>query len=725
MRAVALLCVLVTFPTHAGRLPAGEKEKLFTATPLTKDKAFTDGIEGPNCDKDGNIYAVNFAKQQTIGKVTPDGKAEVFVTLPNKSTGNGIVFDPAGFMYVADYVEHNVLKIDPKTKKITVHAHNPKMNQPNDLAIHPNGDLYASDPNWKASTGQLWRIDKEGKTHLVAKDMGTTNGIEVSPDGKKLYVNESVQRNVWVFDIHKDGSLGEKKLLTKFPDHGFDGMRADVEGNLYITRYGKGTVAVVSPEGKVIREIDVLGPQPSNICFGGKDGKTVYVTEVKHCRIVQFRVDKPGLAFKRWQEGDPSCCDVDEGFRDMFNGKDLTGWVNVNCHPETFFVKDNMIITTGKPTGFLRTDKQYENFIMEFEWRHMKKDGPANSGLFVWGDPIPAVGTGYTRGIEVQVLVNLEKEGYYTSHGDIFSIWGARCKPDRPHPNGWERCLPSERRVKGPGEWNHYRVEAVNGTIKLAVNGKFVSGVSECKPRKGYLALEAEGSECHFKNIKIKELQTSEPKPEEIADVDKGFVNMYTGLDLSGWKADAKNKGAWTPKDYILDYDGKGTDLWTEKEFGDFEMVVDWRLNGKPKKTPRQVILESGEDAKDDAGKPKMVEVDDAGDSGIYLRGSSKSQINIWCWPIGSGEVYGYRTDAKMPAEVRRGVTPREKADKALGQWNRFHITMKGDRLTVVLNGKTVIENAQLPGVAKRGPIALQHHGDPVQFANLFIRELK
>jgi sugar lactone lactonase YvrE len=203
---------------------------------------------------------------------------------------------------VADYVGHNVLRIDPKTRKVTVFAHNAKMNQPNDLAIAPDGTLYASDPNWNQKTGQLWRIDAKGKTHLVAKDMGTTNGIEVSPDGKTLYVNESVQRNVWAFRIARDGSLTGKRLLKKFPDHGFDGMRCDVDGNLYITRYGKGTVAVLSPKGKVLREIDVLGKSPSNLCFGGPDGRTVYVTEVTRQRLVQFRVDKPGLAWKRWQK---------------------------------------------------------------------------------------------------------------------------------------------------------------------------------------------------------------------------------------------------------------------------------------------------------------------------------------------------------------------------------------------------------------------------------------
>jgi len=281
-------------------LPAGDKEKLFVATPLVA--GFTAGIEGPNCDRAGNIYVVNYEKQQTIGKVTPAGKAEVFVTLPGKSTGNGIVFDRQGFIYVADYVGHNVLKIDMNSKEISVFAHEPKMNQPNDLAIAPDGTLYASDPDWGKSTGQVWRIDTKGKVTRVAADMGTTNGIEVSPDGRMLYVNESVQRNIWAFPIEKDGALGDKKLLKKFDDHGFDGMRCDIAGNLYVTRHGKGTVAVVSPKGEVLREIDVLGKMPSNLCFGGPDGKTVYVTEVEHKRLVQFRVDTPGLAWKRWQQ---------------------------------------------------------------------------------------------------------------------------------------------------------------------------------------------------------------------------------------------------------------------------------------------------------------------------------------------------------------------------------------------------------------------------------------
>ena len=294
-----LACLLIS-GVSTTKAPADEP--LYVAKPFTAEGSFTPGVEGPAVDRDGNFFAVNFGSQQTIGKVTLDGKAEVYVTLPGKSVGNGLRFDADGFLYVADYTEHNVLKIDPKTRKVTVFAHQPKMHQPNDLAITATGVLYASDPNWKDSTGQLWRIDRDGSTHLLASGMGTANGIEVSPDGRTLYVNESNQKNVWAFRIAENGDLADKRLLKKFDDFGFDGLRCDVDGNLYITRHGKGTVAVVSPAGELIREIDVLGSKPSNLCFGGLDGRTVYVTEVDHQRIVEFRVERPGLEWQRWQK---------------------------------------------------------------------------------------------------------------------------------------------------------------------------------------------------------------------------------------------------------------------------------------------------------------------------------------------------------------------------------------------------------------------------------------
>jgi gluconolactonase len=274
------------------------EEELFKADGFTEPGLFTEGIEGPACDREGNVYVVNFGEQGTIGRVSPEGKAELFVRLPEGSIGNGIVFDrdDPGRMFVADYTGHNVLAIDVATRKVEVLVHEAGMNQPNDLAIAPDGTLYASDPSWKAGTGHLWRIDRKGgraTAKLLERDLGTSNGIEVSPDGRTLYVNESVQRKVWAWRITADG-IADKRLVREFADFGFDGMRCDVDGNLYIARHGKGTVVKLSPSGEVLREVDVLGAKPSNLCFGGADGRTVYVTEVEKRRLVRFRVDRPG-----------------------------------------------------------------------------------------------------------------------------------------------------------------------------------------------------------------------------------------------------------------------------------------------------------------------------------------------------------------------------------------------------------------------------------------------
>ena len=417
----------------------------------------------------------------------------------------------------------------------------------------------------------------------------------------------------------------------------------------------------------------------------------------------------------------------EDGFVPLFNGRDLLNWTNVNCAPETWTVRDGIIVSTGIPTGVLRTKRMYENFVVELEWRHMKEGG--NAGFFVYSAPVTAVGQPFTKSIEIQIIDRDHPEGIATRHGDVFSIHGATFVPDKPHPRGWQRSIPSEKRVKPQGEWNHYRVESRDGVLTVAVNGKVVSGGSNCVPRKGYICLESEGSECHFRNLRIMELPSSNPPANQVSEEDQGFVSIYNGLDLRGWKADEGHKGHWQAKDWILDYDGKaeGTNkhLWSEKSFRDFQLIVDWRFTRKPETKKVGVILPNGDFAKNDDGTRKMVDVPDAGDSGIYVRGSTKAEINIWSWLIGSGELWNYRTDTNATAEVRAGATPKVKADKPLGQWNRFLITMRGERLTVVLNDKTVIENAQLPGIPREGPIALQHHGDPIQFANIYVRELK
>ena len=418
----------------------------------------------------------------------------------------------------------------------------------------------------------------------------------------------------------------------------------------------------------------------------------------------------------------------EEKWQPLFNGKDLSGWVIVNVAPETFTAKDGMIVSTGKPTGTIRTERMYENFVMELEWRHMQPMG--NAGVFVWGDGLTAVGTPFSRGIEVQVLDGRNSESY-TSHGDVFPIWGATMKPDRPHPNGSQRCLPSERRCKPSPEWNHYRITCNDGVIKLAVNGKEVSGGTECRPRKGYICLESEGSECHFRNLRIRELASTNCSPDETADEAKGFVPLLAKPGLADWKQVPGNAEHWKVNDWRLHYDGKSEaaeprdkHLWTAKEYGDFELVLDWRLPAKPVKKTYPVVLPSGDDKLDANGKPVMAEVDDAGNSGILLRGNEEAQINICCYPVGSGEITAFRVNKELPAEVRAAVTPKERADAPLGKWNRFVVTMKGDRVSIQLNGKQIVSDAQLPGVASRGPIGLQHHNEVVEFGNIFIREL-
>lgn len=261
---------------------------------FTAPGSFTAEVEGPAVDADGNLYAVSFARKPTVGIVTPDGRASLFIDMPQGSTVNGIRFNRAGVMFLADYTGHNILRIDMKTKALTTFAHNPKMNQPNDLAIMDNDILFASDPNWKESTGQLWRINPDGSTHLLESGMGTTNGIEVSPDNRALYVSESVQRNVWAYDLSPKGEISNKRLLLKLPDFGSDGMRCDAKGNLYLTRYDKGTIAIISPQGKILREVQLAGKKPSNIAFGGPDGKTCYVTMADRGNIETFRTDVPG-----------------------------------------------------------------------------------------------------------------------------------------------------------------------------------------------------------------------------------------------------------------------------------------------------------------------------------------------------------------------------------------------------------------------------------------------
>jgi len=223
-------------------------------------------------------------------------------------------------------------------------------------------------------------------------------------------------------------------------------------------------------------------------------------------------------------------------------------------------------------------------------------------------------------------------------------------------------------------------------------------------------------------------------------ELEDGFVSLFNGKNLGEWTIPEGDNGHWKVVDGVIDYDAASEatgdkSLWTKKEYGDFVMKLDWRIKKTSGLYNVPIVLKDGSYLKDSAGKKLTIKMPNA-DSGVLLRGYPRSQVNIWCWPIGSGEVYGYRNSDKNPPEIRAGVTPKVNADNPVGEWNQFIIIMVKDRLTVLLNNKMVLENAQLPEVPERGPIALQHHGGPrkdgtlspasslMQFRNIWIREL-
>jgi hypothetical protein len=281
--------------------------------------------------------------------------------------------------------------------------------------------------------------------------------------------------------------------------------------------------------------------------------------------------------------------------------------------------------------------------------------------------------------------------------------------------------------LKPVGEWNQQRVTVMGPTLKVELNGQIILRANfddlaarhpehqGVKRRAGHLAFLGHGDRVAFRNIQIGELP---PVANEAGVKAAGFTRIFDGKSLQGWKhtPDTTN---WTASHGILKHNGKPgaiSDLWSEKSYGDFTLVCDWRWSGRGPLKAQPIVMPDGSEN----GQTEIEELD----SGIYLRGNTKSQVNLWNWSVGSGEVYGYRKDPAMSPEVKAGVTPKIKADRPTGEWNRTMITLKGDRLTVMLNGKVVLDNARLPEVPATGPIGLQHHGGAIDFANLWIKEL-
>jgi sugar lactone lactonase YvrE len=299
-KAIFLLCELALF---CGIAPAQAKDVTYQSRPLTPPGEYTFGIEGPAVDAHGNLYVVNFGRPGTIGRLAPGAtQSELFATLPEGSVGNAIRFDADGRMFVADYKKHNILEVSADGRQVTTYFHSDAFNQPNDLTIAADGTIYASDPRWKMHDGQVWRIAKaadgsvQGERMTTERKMSTTNGIDLSPDGKTLYVGESDTKEIWAYGI--DGArLTSPRLVTRFADFEIDGLRTDTSGNLWVARILKGSIAVLTPKGKLLREISLSAAEPTNLAFGGPDGRTVYVSQRKGGFVESFRTDVPGREF--------------------------------------------------------------------------------------------------------------------------------------------------------------------------------------------------------------------------------------------------------------------------------------------------------------------------------------------------------------------------------------------------------------------------------------------
>ncbi len=271
----------------------------------------------------------------------------------------------------------------------------------------------------------------------------------------------------------------------------------------------------------------------------------------------------------------------EEGFTPLFNGKDLTGWVNVNGAPETWTVREGLLHCDGVPTGALRTDRMYENFILELEWRHLVPSG--NAGVFIWASPLSAPGQPFLRAIEVQVL----DHGYgqspsYTTHGDVFPIHGSTMKPFGRHSG--QRSFPSESRSKPSPEWNHYRITCLDGTLRLAVNGKEVSGGEACSWRRGYLALESEGGQVDWRNLRLKELPGGHATPDQSAPPADASLSLYDGRSLRGWSP--ASSPSWQPQDWELASNGQGGSLSLNQKPGDFHLQFDVRTESPDATAP-------------------------------------------------------------------------------------------------------------------------------------------
>ncbi len=375
----------------------------------------------------------------------------------------------------------------------------------------------------------------------------------------------------------------------------------------------------------------------------------------------------------------------------LFNGADLTGWINVNQAPGNWLVKDGHIACAGKVPAYLSYENSCEAFTLEFDY--LPKQADTNAFLVLHTDMLPSVGS--------------------------------------PFPDGEKIIFKAGKESTSDRHWDRYKIQYSRGLATVWVNGEEYAGftVPQASVPRHFSFVSNRASFL----VRAISLRNISPKTNKTEGDPGGFYfqSLYNNTDLHHWKMKPGHEGHWTAQNGVINYDGRSSEkdkcLWSKKSFRDFILVADVRLTRKPEPALSPVVLPNGENALNADGSIQQMEVPYAGDTGIYLRGDSKNQVNIGYRYIGSGEIYGYRVDKNLPPEIRAGVTPVKKADRPPGEWNRFVITLIGDRITVVLNHETVISNAQLPGIPQEGAIALQDdHADNnlFQFANIYIREL-
>ncbi len=392
----------------------------------------------------------------------------------------------------------------------------------------------------------------------------------------------------------------------------------------------------------------------------------------------------------------------------LFNGEDLSGWIG-----EGYKVEGGSIVST--PEGkVLATEGTYAAYVLDLEF---KLEPGANNGI---GIHYPGHGDGSYTGMEIQVLDDSAEKWKdlkdYQYHGSLYSI------------------APATRGALRPaGEWNHQRVTAVGPNLVVEVNDRKTLDVNlyelqkefpeheGLKRRAGHIAFLGHGDKVSFRKINVAEIA---PWANVEGVKEAGFSPLINGRSLEGWKHTPETSN-WFVTNGILKHTGeKGeiNDLWTEESYSDFTLVFDWRWSGRGEQKQQPVILPDGTEKIGSDGQVETVEIEEL-DSGIYLRGNSMSQVNLWNWTVGSGEIYGYRTDPEQSAEVKAAATPSQKADRPIGEWNRMMITVKGQEVSATLNGVSVIEKVTLNEMPEEGPIGLQHHGQAIDFANMWVRK--